>query len=82
MGTKNKKYEEVKSILISNEIITTSEDPVEVSIILNKFFTTIGSHLGSKIKQSSNQFFEHVTKESFDKVFNKIISTYEVLLML
>jgi len=38
----------------------------------------MGSHISSKIKQSSVQFFEPFTNESFDKVFDEKITTYKV----
>jgi len=76
---KNKNDVEIKSIIVNNEIITTSEDSVRVSNIFNKFFTSISSHLKIKIKQPSTHFVEPYTSESFDMVFNETISTHEVL---
>lgn len=68
---KIKNDEEIHSILFDNESINTSVNPIKVSNIFNKYFTTIGSNLGGLINKPNFHFDEPNTIESFDTFFNK-----------
>jgi hypothetical protein len=79
---KIKNDEEKHSIFFSNENINSSVNPIRVSNIFNKYFTTIGSNLGGLINKSNFHHDEPNTTESFDTIFNKKVSVDEVLLII
>lgn len=66
---------EIKSLLINNNVINTLDEPHAVSNFFINFFTEIGKNiLENNTNFNNNEFKENISDLSFDNIFSSIIT--------
>ena len=80
----NRKKSKVVSSLKHLNDNSTTKDPLEISNIFNRYFTSVGHNLATQVPNSPNRFNEYLSPNNnfgsffFDNSFNEPNDVFEV----